>query len=106
MNIPTDLELALDEINDIPIIVSFCPFCNSSVVVDRRVINGNKIETLEFGVSGLLRKSDMVMWDLDTGGGWEPLTTDGFFCALTGKSFKVIAVQMLIGRRVFLSLPG
>lgn len=50
-------ELVNDRVGETPILVSYCPLCNSAIVFDRRVASA----TLEFGVSGMLRNSDMVM---------------------------------------------
>ena len=38
--------------------VTYCPFTGSSLVFDRRVINGN-----EFGVSGLLLQNNLILFD-------------------------------------------
>ena len=49
-------EIANDEIAGRPVAVTFCPLCNSSVTFDRRVAG----DVLDFGVSGLLRNSDLI----------------------------------------------
>jgi hypothetical protein len=59
-------EIANDQIADLPILVSYCPLCNSAITFDRR-IGG---EALTFGVSGMLRNSDMVMYDHQTDSLW------------------------------------
>ena len=56
-----------------PISITFCPLCNSSIVFDRRV-NG---EVLDFGVSGNLRNSDMIMYDRQTESWWQQFTGTG-----------------------------
>jgi hypothetical protein len=66
-------EIANDTLNDVPIAVTFCPLCNSSIVFDRRVEG----ETLEFGVSGKLRNSDMIMYDRQTDSWWQQFTGEG-----------------------------
>lgn len=66
-------EIANDEIAGVPVAVTFCPLCNSSIVFDRR-LNG---EVLEFGVSGNLRKSDMIMYDRNTESWWQQFTGEG-----------------------------
>lgn len=63
-------EITNDEIAGIPIAVTFCPLCNSSIVFDRRVND----DILVFGVSGVLRNSDMVMFDRQTDSWWQQLT--------------------------------
>jgi len=60
-------EIVNDEVAGVPVAVTFCPLCNSAPVFDRRV-NGR---TLTFGVSGKLRNSDMVMYDLETESWWQ-----------------------------------
>ena len=57
-------EIANDVVGDVPVAVTFCPLCNSAITFDRR-LNG---ETYEFGTSGLLRHSDLVMYDRTTEG--------------------------------------
>ncbi len=52
-------EVANDTIGDVPIAVTFSPLCDSVVVFDRR-IDG---EIVEFGVSGLLYNSNLLMHD-------------------------------------------
>jgi len=66
-------EIANDEIAGVPIAVTFCPLCNSSITYDRRVGD----DVLDFGVSGLLRNSDMVMFDRQTESWWQQLTGVG-----------------------------
>ncbi len=56
-----------------PISITFCPLCNSSIVFDRNV-NG---EVLDFGVSGNLRNSDMIMYDRQTQSWWQQFTGMG-----------------------------
>lgn len=49
------------------------PALNSAIVFDRRV----KDKTLEFGVSGMLRNSDMAMYDRQTDSVWQQITGEG-----------------------------
>lgn len=60
-------EIVNDEVGGVPIAVTFCPLCNSAITFDRRV--GDM--TLTFGVSGMLRNSDMVMYDRETESWWQ-----------------------------------
>jgi len=60
-------EIVNDKIADVPVAVTFCPLCNSGMVFDRRVQG----ELLDFGVSGKLRNSDMVMYDRQTESWWQ-----------------------------------
>ena len=55
-------EIVNDTVGGVPIAVTWCPLCNSSVVFDRRL--GGR--TLSFGTTGKLRNSDLVMYDRET----------------------------------------
>ena len=52
-------EIVNDVVDGVPVAVTFCPLCNAAVVFDRRVDG----VTLEFGTTGKLRFSDLVMYD-------------------------------------------
>ena len=52
-------EIVNDSIEDHNYAVTYCPLCGSYVVYDRDVKN----DTLEFGVSGLLYESNLLMYD-------------------------------------------
>lgn len=84
-------ELVNDTVAGVPILVSYCPLCNSAVVFDRRV--GGR--TYEFGVSGMLRDSDMVMYDRETDSLWQQITGEGIVGAMTGQQLKMIASQTI-----------
>ena len=60
-------EIANDQIAGIPVAVTFCPLCNTAIVFDRRV----RGRTLEFGTTGNLRNSDLVMYDRQTESWWQ-----------------------------------
>ncbi len=59
-------EIVNDVVGGVPVLVTFCPLCNAAIVFDRR-ING---DVYEFGTSGLLRNSDLVMYDRKTESLW------------------------------------
>lgn len=52
-------EIVNDRLGGIPIAVTYCPLCDSVVVFDRRTDSGQR----EFGVSGLLYNSNVLMYD-------------------------------------------
>jgi hypothetical protein len=51
-------EIVNDAINHIPVVVTFCPLCYSAIFFKRH-LEGT---VLEFGVSGFLRHSDLIMY--------------------------------------------
>lgn len=84
-------EIVNDVLAETPIAVTFCPLCNSSLVFDRTV--GETI--LEFGVSGLLRNSDMVMYDRQTESWWQQFTGEGIVGTYTNALLDVLPSQVI-----------
>ncbi len=73
-------EIANDVVSGVPVAVTFCPLCNTAMVFDRRVGG----EVLEFGVSGKLRYSDMIMYDRQTESWWQQALGTAIVGAMTG----------------------
>ncbi len=82
----TQHEIVNDELGDLPVAVTYCPLCNTGVVFDRR-IDGT---IHRFGVSGLLRKSDLVMWDDLTHSLWQQITGDGIVGTHAGRQLTFV----------------
>lgn len=59
-------EIVNDTIDDIPVLISYCPLCRSAIVYSR-IIEG---EELIFGNTSALYESDMVMYDTDSNSYW------------------------------------
>ena len=66
-------EIVNDEVGGVPVAVTFCPLCNSAIAFDRR-FDG---DVLDFGVSGNLRNSDLIMYDRQTHSWWQQFTGEG-----------------------------
>jgi len=73
-------EIVNDRLDGIPISVTFCPLCNASIVFDRRVTG----KILDFGTTGRLRKSDMLMYDRQTESWWQQFTGQALVGELAG----------------------
>lgn len=84
-------EIVNDKLNNIPILVTFCPLCYSSLVYDRRV-KGNE---LGFGVSGLLRNSDLVMYDMYSESFWQQFTGEAIVGDMVGDTLKLLNSQII-----------
>jgi hypothetical protein len=59
-------EIVNDTIGGRPVAVTYCPLCNSGLVFDRAVDG----QTLDFGTSGKLYQSDLLMYDRQTHSLW------------------------------------
>lgn len=73
-------ELVDDEIGGVPVAVTYCPLCRSGIVFDRRAAGA----VLEFGVSGLLYNSDLVMYDRSTRSLWSQIMAEAIAGPSTG----------------------
>jgi len=80
LDILTWHELVNDTLGRRPILVSYCPLCGTGLVFDRRVGEGGRARS--FGVSGLLYRSDLLMYDRETESLWSQISAR----AVTGPS--------------------
>jgi hypothetical protein len=87
-------EIVNDRLGGRPILVSYCPLCNSALVFDRRV--GGR--TLDFGTTGKLRNSQLVMWDRRTESWWQQHDGRALVGACTGTELEPIDAQVLAWR--------
>ncbi|WP_284264978.1 DUF3179 domain-containing protein [Roseicyclus amphidinii] len=83
-------EIVNDTVGGRPVAVTFCPLCNSALAFDRRV--GGRV--LEFGVSGNLRNSDLVMYDRQTESWWQQATGEGIVGEMAGVELTEIPIWM------------
>jgi hypothetical protein len=73
-------EIVNDEVGGTPVAVTFCPLCNTALVFDRRVDG----RVLDFGTTGNLRNSDLVMYDRQTESWWQQFGGEAVVGELTG----------------------
>jgi len=79
-------EIVNDVVNQMPVTVTFCPLCNASIVFDRTVSG----EVLDFGTTGRLRNSDLIMYDRQSETWWQQFTGRG----IIGKHNEVKLKQL------------
>ena len=84
-------EITNDVVGDVPVAVTFCPLCNSAITFDRRF----RGETLEFGTSGLLRNSDLIMYDRTTESLWQQFTGEGIVGELAGEELTFLPSKLI-----------
>lgn len=83
-------EIVNDVVGGQPVAVTFCPLCNSALTFDR-VVDG---QVLEFGVSGKLRNSDMIMYDRETESWWQQAIGEAIVGELTGSTLTLLPSWM------------
>jgi hypothetical protein len=84
-------EIANDSVDGAPVAVTYCPLCNAAIVFDRRVDG----RVLEFGTTGKLRSSDLVMYDRQTETWWQQFTGEAIIGTLTGKKLKLLPSRIV-----------
>jgi hypothetical protein len=82
-------EIINDTVAGNPVTVSYCPLCNSAVAYSRRAAG----RVLDFGTSGMLYNSALVMYDRQTRSLWSHFTAQAIAGALTGTTLDTIPVQ-------------
>ncbi len=84
-------EIVNDHVGGVPIAVTWCPLCYTSQVFER-VIDGR---TVEFGTSGKLYNSNLVMYDRLTGTYWSQALGLAIKGDLTGHKLKIIPFDVM-----------
>ncbi len=84
-------EIVNDTVAGMPVAVTFCPLCNAAAVFDRRIQG----RVLEFGVSGLLRNSDLIMYDRQTESLWQQFTGEGIVGAMAGEQLTLLPASII-----------
>lgn len=91
LDILTRHEIVNDVIGGEPVAVTFCPLCNTAIAF-KRSVGG---EVLEFGVSGLLRNSDLVMYDRATHSLWQQATGRALVGAYVGARLEKLPAAII-----------
>jgi hypothetical protein len=81
-------EIVNDTVAGVPVAVTYCPLCNSALAYDRR-IDG---KVVEFGTSGSLWNSALVMYDRQTETLWSHFTGQAIVGELTGTELETYPV--------------
>ncbi len=84
-------EIVNDEVGGRPVTLTFCPLCNASIVFDRS-FDG---QVLDFGTTGLLRNSDLVMYDRQTETWWQQFTGQGIVGEYAGEQLEFLPSQVV-----------
>jgi len=85
-------EIANDEINGKPVIITYCPLCGTGIAFER-IINS---EVYRFGTSGKLYNSNLVMYDDKTDSYWNQVGGKAIVGPLTGTKLKQIPIDTML----------
>jgi hypothetical protein len=84
-------EIVNDRVGDVPVAVTYCPLCYTNQVFER-IINGNEVE---FGTSGKLYNSNLLMYDRWTESYWSQALGTAVTGELTGMQLKTIPFDVI-----------
>ncbi len=84
-------EIVNDTLGGVPVVVTFCPLCNTALVFEREVDG----VVYDFGTTGNLRFSDLVMYDRQTESWWQQATGQAIVGVLTGTRLPFVASQIV-----------
>ena len=73
-----------------PVAVTYCPLCNSSLTFDRR-LDG---EVLEFGTTGKLKDSNLIMYDRSSDSWWQQFSGDAVAGVHAGKMLTLLPSRL------------
>jgi hypothetical protein len=95
-------EIVNDTVGGRPVAVTYCPLCNSGLVFER--VAGTT--TLDFGTSGKLYKSDLVMYDRQTHSLWAQMEGRAIVGALAGTRLALLPANTLAWEDFKAAYPG
>lgn len=82
-------EIVNDVVGGVPVVVTYCAFCNSAIVFDRRV----KGAVLEFANTGTYRHYGMVMYDKQTQSWWQQFVGQAVVGDRLGQELKPLPAR-------------
>src|SRR5919108_343953 len=88
--VPLD-EIVNDMVGGTPVAVTYCPLCNTALVFDRRVDG----MLLDFGTTGRLRYSDLVMYDRQTESWWQQATGEAIVGKFAGRKLEQVNAPLV-----------
>jgi hypothetical protein len=95
-------EIVNDVVDDVPVVVSFCPLCNTAIAFDRR-LDG---QVFDFGTTGRLRYSNLIMYDRQTETWWQQASGEAIVGELTGRTLKFLPAAIISWDEFKTAYPG
>jgi hypothetical protein len=84
-------EIVNDVVGDLPVSVTFCPLCNTAIAFERNF----KDLTLDFGTTGRLRFSNLIMYDRQTETWWQQATGEGIAGQFAGEQLTFLPASII-----------
>ena len=84
-------EIVNDVVDSAPVVVTYCPLCNTGIAFDAMVEG----QALDFGTTGRLRISNLIMYDRQTESWWQQATGEAIVGAFTGARLNFLPVSIV-----------
>jgi Protein of unknown function (DUF3179) len=84
-------EIVNDVVGSRPISVTYCPLCNTTIAFDRKFDD----RLLDFGTTGRLRHSDLIMYDRQTETWWQQVTGEGIIGTYAGRTLTMVPAPVM-----------
>jgi hypothetical protein len=84
-------EIVNDVVGQTPVTITYCPLCNTAISFDRR-FDGR---LLDFGTTGRLRHSDLVMYDRQTETWWQQAIGEGIVGEYAGQRLTFVPSPLI-----------
>ena len=101
LRVMTFHEIVNDVVGGEPVAVTYCPLCNAAIVFDR-ALDG---EILDFGTTGKLRNSDLVMYDRQTDSWWQQFSGEAIAGSFAGTELTMLPSQLISFERFAAAHP-
>jgi hypothetical protein len=86
-------EMANDVVGGVPVSLAYCTLCGAGILYDGRV--GGREEAFTFGSSGLLYRSNKLMYDRQTDSLWDQFTGEPVSGALYRSSVRLTVLPLV-----------
>jgi hypothetical protein len=83
-------EIVNDVVGGVPVAITYAPLSNTALVFDRLVDD----RVLEFGSTGKLRHSGLIMYDRDTESWWQQFSGEAIVGELTGTRLVMVPARL------------
>ena len=84
-------EIVNDTVDGVPVLVTFCPLCNTAIAFGRTVDG----RMLDFGTTGRLRYSNLIMYDRQTETWWQQANGEAIAGELTGTRLEFLPAAIV-----------
>ncbi len=95
-------EIVNDTVGETPVAVTYCPLCNTAIAFDRR-LDGR---VLDFGTTGRLRYSNLVMYDRQTESWWQQGIGEAIVGELVGQQLTFVPAAVVGWQDFKAAYPG